>query len=68
MTTTGETTPLSSEELQANQELDQRFCDAMSHMDIEQAMTCFWDSPDFIFVGTDGTVVLGLLNASRCVW
>ena len=59
MTVTGETTPMSSEALRANQELDQRFCDAMSKMDIEQVMTCFWDSPDFIFVGTDGTVVLG---------
>jgi len=52
-------TPLNADVAQANQELDQRFCDAMSNMDIVQAMTCVWDSPDFIFVGTDGTVILG---------
>ncbi len=59
MAITGETTPLSSEELQANQELDRRFVDAMSHKNIEQVMSCVWDSPDLIFVGIDGTVVLG---------
>jgi hypothetical protein len=49
--------PLSDEDLQANHELNERFGDGINKKNIEQVMSCIWDSPDFIFVGTDGTVL-----------
>ena len=50
---------LSEEDLSGNRELDQRFFEAMSLMDIEKLMSCFWDSPDVIFVDYDGNVFRG---------
>ncbi len=62
-----QTGPLSGEDLLANQDLDNRFCEAMSQKDIEQVMNCFWDSQDLIFVGLDGTVVRGSENIRKVV-
>ena len=59
--------PLSSEDLLANQELNQRFVDGMCQKNIEQVMSCIWDSPDFIFVATDGTVFLGSDNFRKTI-
>lgn len=53
------TSPQTDEYLLATRDLDQRFTDGMSRMDIEQVMTCFWNSPDVIFVRHDGTVFRG---------
>jgi uncharacterized protein (TIGR02246 family) len=56
---------LSDAELLANQELDQRFIESMSQMDIEKLMSCFWDSPDLIFVDFDGNVNRGSDNIRK---
>ena len=45
--------------LLATENLDQRFTGGMSRMDIEQVMSCFWNSPDVILVVYDGTVFRG---------
>ena len=50
---------LTEADLLANRELDQRFVEAMSQLDIEKLMSCFWDSPDVIFVDYDGNVFRG---------
>ena len=54
--------PLSNEDLLANQELNMRIGEGMIQKNIEQIMSCVWDSPDFVFVATDGTVFLGSEN------
>ena len=54
--------PLSEEDILANQELNQRFVDGICQKNIEQIMSCVWDSPDFVFVATDGTIFLGSEN------
>jgi uncharacterized protein (TIGR02246 family) len=56
---------LSAADLVANQELDQRFMDAMNQMDIEKLMSCFWNSPDLIFVDFDGNVNRGYDNIRK---
>ena len=56
---------LTDAELLANQELDQRFIESMSQMDIEKLMNCFWDSPDLIFVDFDGNVNRGSDNIRK---
>ena len=53
--------------LLATENLDQRFTSGMSRMDIEQVMTCFWNSPDLILVVYDGTVFHGFDNVRRAV-
>jgi uncharacterized protein (TIGR02246 family) len=50
---------LTDADLLANRELDQRFVESMAQMDIEKLMSCFWDSPDVIFVDYDGNVFRG---------
>ena len=56
---------LTDAELLANQELDQRFIESMSKMDIEKLMSCFWNSPDLIFVDFDGNVNRGSDNIRK---
>src|SRR3972149_6296942 len=56
---------LTAADLLANQELDQRFIESMSKMDIEKLMSCFWNSPDLIFVDFDGTVNRGSDNIRK---
>jgi len=56
---------LTDADLLANQELDQRFIESMSQMDIEKLMNCFWDSPDLIFVDFDGNVNRGSDNIRK---
>ena len=56
---------LSDADLVANQELDQRFNDAMDQMDIEKLMSCLWNSPDLIFVDFDGNVNRGYDNIRK---
>ena len=56
---------LTDAELLANQELDQRFIESMSQMDVEKLMSCFWDSPDLIFVDFDGNVNRGSDNIRK---
>jgi len=52
-------TSLTGADLLANQELDRRFCEGMSGKDIEQVMSCAWDSPGLTFVDFEGNVVRG---------
>jgi len=56
---------LTNEELLGNQELDQRFLEGMNQMDIEKLMSCFWNSPDLIFVDFDGNVNRGSDNIRK---
>ena len=56
---------LTDADLLANRELDQRFVDGMSQMDIEKLMSCFWNSPDLIFVDFDGNVNRGYENIRK---
>ena len=56
---------LTDAELLANQELDQQFIESMSQMDIEKLMSCFWNSPDLIFVDFDGNVNRGSDNIRK---
>ncbi len=60
-----QSSPQTDEYLLATQALDQRFTNGMSRMDIEQVMTCFWNSPDVIFV--HGTVFRGFDNIRKDV-
>jgi len=57
-----QTKSLTDAELLGNQELDQRFIESMGQMDIEKLMSCFWDSPDLIFVDFEGNVHRGSDN------
>ncbi len=50
---------LSGADLLANQELDRRFTEGMSQKDIEQVMSCFWNSPSLIFVDFEGNLFRG---------
>jgi len=56
-----------NEFLFATEDLDQRFTGGMSRMDIEQVMSCFWNSPDLILVVYDGTVFHGFDNVRKAV-
>lgn len=58
----GQVVSLTGEDLLANQELDRRFTESMSQMDLEQIMNCFWESPGLIFVDFEGNVFLGYEN------
>ena len=60
-----QTKSLTAAELLANQELDQRFIESMDQMDIEKLMSCFWNSPDLIFVDFDGNVNRGSDNIRK---
>ena len=62
-----QTDPLTDEYLLATEDLDQRFTDGMSRKDIEQVMSCFWNSPDLILVIYDGTVFRGFDNVRKAV-
>lgn len=56
---------LTDAELLGNQELDKRFIESMDQMDIEKLMSCFWNSPDLIFVDFDGNVNRGSNNIRK---
>ena len=56
-----------SEYLLATKDLDQVFTGGMSRMDIDQVMSCFWNSPDLIFVDYDGTVLHGFDNVRSAI-
>jgi ketosteroid isomerase-like protein len=55
----------SGEFLLATEDLDERFTSGMSRKDIEQVMSCFWNSPDLILVVYDGTVFRGFDEVRR---
>ena len=55
------------EYLLATEDLNKRFTEGMSQKDVEQVMSCFWNSPDLILVVYDGTVVHGFDNVRRAV-
>jgi len=59
------TKSLTEAELVGNQKLDQQFLDGMNQMDIEKLMSCFWNSPDLIFVDFDGNVNRGSENIRK---
>ena len=61
----GQVTSLTGADLLGNQELDRRFSEAMSQKNIEQVMSCFWDSPDLVFVDFEGNVVRGSDNVRK---
>lgn len=63
----GQAKSLAGADLLANQELDQRFIEGMSQKDIEQVMSCFWNSPDLILVVFDGTVFRGSDNVRKAL-
>jgi ketosteroid isomerase-like protein len=58
---------LSDQDLRAQNELDRRFCDAMSRKDIKAVMDCLWNSPDLIVVLFDATVYRGSDNVRKAV-
>ena len=53
---------LTGEDLLANQALDQRFAEGISKKDIEQVMSCVWNSPGLVFVDFEGNVIRGSDN------
>ena len=55
----GQATSLTGADLLVQQEVDRRFCEAMSQKDIEQVMNCVWDNPGLTFVDFEGNVVRG---------
>jgi ketosteroid isomerase-like protein len=58
-TTTIASSTISEEDLQAQEELDQAFCSAMSRKDLEGVMKCLWDDPNLVVVLWDATVYRG---------
>jgi len=60
--------PLADEVILANHELNQRIYNGMIKKDIEPVMSCVWDSQDFIFVATDGTVFFGSENLRKATY
>ena len=60
-------TSLTGADLLVQQELDRRFCEAMSQKDIEQVMSGVWDSPDMTFVDFEGNVFRGPDNFRKVV-
>jgi uncharacterized protein (TIGR02246 family) len=58
----GRVTSLTGEDLLVQQEFDRQFCEAMSQKDVDQVMSCVWDSPDLTFVDFEGNVVRGPEN------
>ena len=65
MSNTAKFEPLSDEDILANHELNQCFGEGLIKKNIEQVMGCVWDSPDFVFVATDGTIFMGSENFRR---
>jgi len=68
--TVGETEQLSltaGEYQLATENLDQRFIEGMSRKDVEQVMSCFWNSPDLVLVTFDGSVYRGYDNVRKAV-
>jgi ketosteroid isomerase-like protein len=59
MPTTITSTPLSEQDLQAQKQLDQAFCTAMSRKDLDGVMKCLWDDPNLVVVLWDATVYRG---------
>jgi uncharacterized protein (TIGR02246 family) len=52
-------TALTPNEKAANQDLDRRFTEAMSHKDLDGVMDCFWRSSETVLVLFDGKVFRG---------
>jgi ketosteroid isomerase-like protein len=52
-------TVLSEQDLQAQKELDEAFCGAMSRKDLESVMRCLWEDPNLVVVLWDATVYRG---------
>jgi ketosteroid isomerase-like protein len=50
---------LSEQDLQAQKELDQAFCSAMSRKDLDGVMRCLWNDPNLVVVLWDATVYRG---------
>jgi ketosteroid isomerase-like protein len=50
---------LSEQDLQAQRDLDQTFCSAMSRKDLEAVMQCLWQDPNLVVVLWDATVYRG---------
>ena len=50
---------LSEQDLQAQKELDQSFCSAMSRKDLDGVMRCLWNNPNLVVVLWDATVYRG---------
>ena len=58
---------LNQMDLQAQKELDRRFCQAMSEKDLDGVMSCLWNDPNLIVVLFDGTVYRGWDNVRQAV-
>jgi ketosteroid isomerase-like protein len=54
-------------DLQAQKELDHRFCEAMSRKDLNGVMSCLWNDPNLIVVLFDGTVYRGWESVREAV-
>jgi ketosteroid isomerase-like protein len=50
---------LSEQDQQAQKDLDQAFCSAMSRKDLAAVMQCLWDDPNLVVVLWDATVYRG---------
>jgi ketosteroid isomerase-like protein len=50
---------LSEPDLQAQKELDEAFCSAMSRKDLDGVMRCLWNDPNLVVVLWDATVYRG---------
>jgi ketosteroid isomerase-like protein len=50
---------LSEQDLQAQKELDETFCSAMTRKDLEGVMRCLWEDPNLVVVLWDATVYRG---------
>jgi ketosteroid isomerase-like protein len=61
------TAVLSQQDLQAQRELDQAFCSAMSRKDLEGVMRCLWENPNLVVVLWDATVYRGWENIRAAV-
>ena len=55
------------EYLLATEDLNKRFTEGMSQKNIEQVMSCFWNSPNLVFVSFDGNVYHGYDNVRMAV-
>ena len=58
---------LNQMDLQAQKELDHRFCQAMSGKDLDGVMSCLWNDSNLIVVLFDGTVYRGWDNVREAV-
>jgi uncharacterized protein (TIGR02246 family) len=60
-------TSLTGTDLLDNLELERLFCEGMAQRNVEQVMSCFWNSPGVIFVDFEANVFLGSDNVRKVI-